>query len=456
MKKTLLMSTVLANILAAGHHTSAWSSFSNEDLIQALSPTQVDAGKGVTFNIQLQDGSVGGLEMKKVYFSNTVEFGPSDDKFIYAGSKRAGAKVREDRDYTSIASGRISATMYAGMKETSNLFQSGLITLLTENPGDEKIRNAATNFVKNTQNVFVDPQSGDQVNSENGSSLYYFPFGEEMSNAYYSRYKGDDGYTYRIIVMGYYPSENNPNLYVFTAQQPDILWHEMGHALLDGLRDDLFNNSPQAGTYHEAFGDMNTLFTALSYDELRTYALNETGYDLHKPNVIAHMAEKFGADILGTHNGLRDLDDNLKNTDIANSGIHRRSGLLAGAVYDILVKGYEDRVRVHGLPSKNLNEVSDFLRLKMLYTTCHISDEPEFVEIGNILKKALPENDYRAGYNLPWQSYASEVFSDREIDLEAEHDSWSWNDMSGQDWFSFHGGQDHLELDREIVKEFKR
>src|SRR5437879_1450998 len=43
----------------------------------------------------------------------------------------------------------------------------------------------------------------------------------------------------------------------FSGESPDVVCHEMGHAVLDALRPQLFNaQTIEAAAFHEAFGDM--------------------------------------------------------------------------------------------------------------------------------------------------------------------------------------------------------
>ena len=53
---------------------------------------------------------------------------------------------------------------------------------------------------------------------------------------------------------------------VFTCRSFDIVSHETGHAVLDGLRPNwlLASAPPQTGGLHESFGDLTAIFLALS------------------------------------------------------------------------------------------------------------------------------------------------------------------------------------------------
>jgi hypothetical protein len=89
---------------------------------------------------------------------------------------------------------------------------------------------------------------------------------------------------------------NSPSLgkRVTTAQSADVIAHEIGHAVWDGIRPRA-GYSNEAGAFHEAFGDCSALLHALQQDSNLTKALEQNGGDLAKPSLISRMAEEFGS-----------------------------------------------------------------------------------------------------------------------------------------------------------------
>ncbi len=79
---------------------------------------------------------------------------------------------------------------------------------------------------------------------------------------------------------------------VSTAQSADIVAHETGHAVLDGIRD-LWNESFGLGSraIHESVGDMVALLVALHDNDLVKQVLEWTGGNLRVSNVITELAE---------------------------------------------------------------------------------------------------------------------------------------------------------------------
>lgn len=80
---------------------------------------------------------------------------------------------------------------------------------------------------------------------------------------------------------------------VTTAQSADVIAHEIGHAVWDGLRP-LAGYSGEAGAFHEAFGDCSALLHALQQDSNISKALEQNGGNLREPSLLSRMAEEFG------------------------------------------------------------------------------------------------------------------------------------------------------------------
>jgi hypothetical protein len=139
---------------------------------------------------------------------------------------------------------------------------------------------------------------------------------------------------------------------VYSGESPDIVCHEMGHACLDALRPQLWD-APfvEAGAFHESFGDMSAILSALQLPSVRSAALN--GVKLHKPSVLSRLAEQLGWAIRQTHPADADPDC-LRNAfndfqyvdpqtlpDSApacqlSAEVHSFSRVFTGAFYDLL------------------------------------------------------------------------------------------------------------------------
>ncbi len=85
---------------------------------------------------------------------------------------------------------------------------------------------------------------------------------------------------------------------VWSGESPDILCHELGHAILDAIKPQLWNSAnSEVVAFHEAFGDISALMTGLTLKDLRNAVLDETGGRLYRSSRLSRMAEQLGAAI---------------------------------------------------------------------------------------------------------------------------------------------------------------
>jgi hypothetical protein len=167
----------------------------------------------------------------------------------------------------------------------------------------------------------------------NTEPLSVFPHGlPNVINAFYSRGQ-------KALKFGdFIPTGSTQR--VFTCRSLDIVSHETGHAVLDGLKPSwILNNQPaQTGALHESFGDLSAIFLALSQLDQVEAIVAQTKANLHDKTFLADLAEQFGL-ALGRPNGLRNADNNLKLSDVTNE-VHDLSQIFTGAIYDILADIY--------------------------------------------------------------------------------------------------------------------
>ncbi|MBI5102714.1 MAG: hypothetical protein HZB33_12900 [Nitrospirae bacterium] len=152
----------------------------------------------------------------------------------------------------------------------------------------------------------------------------------DVMNAFYSR--GEKALKFGDFIRpGSSPAER-----IYTCRSFDIVAHETGHAILDGLKPGwlLSGNPPQTGGLHESFGDLVAIFLALSQFDQVEAAIAQTKANLHDKTFLSDMAEQFGL-ALGRPNGLRNADNDLKLSE-AGTEVHAISQVFTGAIYDIL------------------------------------------------------------------------------------------------------------------------
>jgi hypothetical protein len=81
----------------------------------------------------------------------------------------------------------------------------------------------------------------------------------------------------------------------FSAESPDVSCHELGHGILDAVRPELFNAaSAEVAAFHESFGDMSAILSALQVPSLRGKVLDETGGRLNINSRLSRLAEQLG------------------------------------------------------------------------------------------------------------------------------------------------------------------
>lgn len=182
----------------------------------------------------------------------------------------------------------------------------------------------------------------------NGPQLLVIPRAGEWANAFYERE------THSLQFFHFQP-ESNPEKPVYTSLSHDIVCHETGHAILDGISPDLYNCiSPQALALHEAIADLTALAMALRSDSLRRAVLQQTGGDLKGRTAFSRVAEEFGrardpeSESLRSLFNERTLDPKDQSKDafgkpnrVARHEPHDLSEVLSGAFYSVLVKIFE-------------------------------------------------------------------------------------------------------------------
>ncbi len=159
--------------------------------------------------------------------------------------------------------------------------------------------------------------------------------GSNTMNAFYTGSSGS---------INFFTFPDSQGMIQRTAAMSDVVAHEAGHAILDGLRPRWTQAmKPGAGGFHEAFGDIVSMFRALEQKSVVDLMHQQTRGDLSQSNVVSLLAEDFGQ-ALGKP-ALRDSVNNFKYSNPAflpyvdretgfGQEVHAYAKLFSGAVYD--------------------------------------------------------------------------------------------------------------------------
>jgi hypothetical protein len=103
-------------------------------------------------------------------------------------------------------------------------------------------------------------------------------------NAFYRRSNGLEFYRF-----------TRPDMDIYSGESPDVVCHELGHAVLDALKPQLFNAAAlEPSAFHEAFGDMSSILCALQLPIVRVRVFTETGGRLNVNSRLSRLAEQLG------------------------------------------------------------------------------------------------------------------------------------------------------------------
>jgi len=160
-----------------------------------------------------------------------------------------------------------------------------------------------------------------------GNRLIIVPHAGYGENAYYDRHSKS--------LQFYYFKRGDER--IDTCLSTDIINHEFGHAVLDGIRPSYMEAlSPETAAFHEFVGDLTAILLTFRNNEFRKKIAKRTGGDLSGDNALASIAEEFGKHVTGRPY-LRSGLSKLTMADVAgDQRPHRVSEVLTGAMFDII------------------------------------------------------------------------------------------------------------------------
>ncbi|MER9565797.1 serine protease [Mesorhizobium sp. M0571] len=164
-----------------------------------------------------------------------------------------------------------------------------------------------------------------------GNRLIVVPHAGYGENAFYDRDS-------KSLQFYYFDSgKDGERKRIHTCLSADIVNHEFGHAVLDGIRPHYHESVfAETAAFHEFLGDLSAILIAFRNTAFRSQIAKATGGDLDKDNPLGSLAEEFGRNI-GDQDYLRSALNTLKYKDVKDDQRqHYMSQVLTGAMFDII------------------------------------------------------------------------------------------------------------------------
>lgn len=197
-------------------------------------------------------------------------------------------------------------------------------------------------IVQSTLDFFESPSGlGRRISwAFEGNRLLVTPNAGYGANAYYDRQS-------KSLQFYYFDDEGGQRIH--TSLSSDIVNHEFGHAVLDGIRPYYLEAvSPQTGAFHEFLGDLTAILMTLRNSSFRRQLAVRTKGDLKTKTgqqLIAAVAAQFGKAVSGQPY-LRSAANPSKMGQFKDKiEPHALSEVMTGAMFDIFVALTEQYLR---------------------------------------------------------------------------------------------------------------
>ncbi len=176
-----------------------------------------------------------------------------------------------------------------------------------------------------------------------GNRLTVMPHAGDRANACYDRRT-------KSIKLYYFDAKGKR---VYTCLSHDIIAHETGHAILDGLRPGYDEDSSlQTAAFHEFVADLTAIMASLLNNELRWEVAQGSGGDLKQDTIVSSLAEEFGVYAAGRPY-LRSAQNIKTIAEVKDSrSPYDWSEVLTGAMFDILTGMVAKRLQKELKPGK--------------------------------------------------------------------------------------------------------
>ena len=160
-----------------------------------------------------------------------------------------------------------------------------------------------------------------------GNRLTIVPHAGNGENAYYDRGS-------KSLQLYWFEGDKGT---VFTCLSSDIVNHEFGHAVLDGLRPHYYESvGAQTAAFHEFFGDLTAILMAFGNNAFRKVVLKESNGKLGGAELLAGLAQQFGRATQNAPYLRSGLNDKTMKSLADTLEPHALSEVMTGAMFDIL------------------------------------------------------------------------------------------------------------------------
>jgi hypothetical protein len=228
--------------------------------------------------------------------------------------------------------------------------------------------------------------------------LLVLPHAGYQDNAFYDRITG-------ALHLFYFEGPNGKP--VFTCLSHDIVAHELGHAVLDGLKPG-YNEvcSPETAGFHEYFGDAIAMLASLNNRAIAMEVTRGAPARLTAKNVVSAIASEFGAAIHGLpdEDYLRGAWNKRKMRDLRGTyEEHDWSEILTGVYYDLLqylyVRNLKELTQGSGRKKQNQQQA-----IRALFRAAN--------QTANVMLRAI---DYCPPVDLRYDEYARALLRADEV-----------------------------------------
>jgi hypothetical protein len=321
-------------------------------------------------------------------------------------------------------------------------------------------------------------------NTEYVDKLRIYPHAFREPNAFYLPEK-------KAVLFGYFEAaaqvqgENVPGGVIFTCLSPDIVSHEMTHAILDSIHPRfLENTNPDVAAFHEGFSDIVALLLRFTNTPLVEHQISKTRGDLGQFSFLGELATQFGnalefhrGALRGAIGGIKDgkwqkfdPDPRLYQTQFEP---HARGSILVATIFDAFLRLYnnntEDLIRIatDGTGVLQPGAIHPDLAKRLANAACSIAEHllhiciraldycpPNDINFGDFLRAIITadldsapqdNNGYRIALIEAFRSWG--IFPDRVNTLSIESLQWAPpNGLTRQE-------QDILQQTAKLIKE---